>query len=244
MALTVWLLVGERLARRTHTAEVRSEVLTGQVVTDPLTGLPNRRALSSLLAAAGAGDGLVLLDLDHFRVVNEGRGHTGGDRVLADFGDAVRATLRSQDRAVRYGGEEILLLLIGDGEAGAHASSLDATLTRLRTAWHRLQPDVTFSAGGVVVGLGQDGASALRAADHLLYAAKDAGRDRWLLSPAPQGDSAGEASSDAASRRVIPRPAGPAAADSARAVTSGRSPAVPAAGRSGASAGRRPPAAG
>jgi diguanylate cyclase (GGDEF)-like protein len=183
ISAAVWMLVGELLAYSTSQLRARTELLADQVATDALTGLGSRRSLPDLLAAARPGDGLVMLDLDHFHDVNASRGHAGGDRVLADFGAAVRASLRGQDRAVRYGGEEVLLLLPGVGGTSPTVSTanLDGALTRLRETWSRLQPEVTFSGGGVILQPGQSATSTVQAADRLLFAAKQAGRDCWRL---------------------------------------------------------------
>jgi diguanylate cyclase (GGDEF)-like protein len=185
--MVVWLLVGELLARRTRSLEAQTDLLASQVTVDNLTGLANRRALPQLLAAARPGDALVMLDLDHFGRVNESRGHAGGDRVLADFGTAVKVSLRGQDRAVRYGGEEVLLLLPGVGgdlDPTGAAQAVDAALHRLRETWSRLQPDVTFSAGGAILSLGQSPAVGVQVADRALYEVKHAGRNGWRVVPA------------------------------------------------------------
>src|SRR4051812_40526790 len=78
----VWLLVGELLARYVSQVRRHAGRLEGQVTTDPLTGLGNRRILPELLAGAEPGDAVVMLDVDHFRSINEARGHAGGDAVL------------------------------------------------------------------------------------------------------------------------------------------------------------------
>jgi diguanylate cyclase (GGDEF)-like protein len=173
----VWLLVGELLAR--YVSQVRQDTgrLEGQVSTDALTGLYNRRVLAELLATSQPGDALVMLDVDHFRIINETRGHAGGDAVLRSLGTVLRACVRAQDRAVRYGGEEVLLMLPAVGGT----MGIDALLSRVRDAWLLEDPEVTFSAGGVVLARGEDADAALQRADALLYEAKQAGRNRWHL---------------------------------------------------------------
>ena len=192
----VWLLVGELLAR--YVSQVRQQTgrLEGQVATDPLTGLGNRRVLPELLAAARPGDGLVMLDVDHFRSINEARGHAGGDAVLRSLGAVIRACARGQDRAVRYGGEEILLLLPGAGDA----TGIDRVLARVRDAWAREEAEVAFSAGGVVLGRDQTAEDALQRADALLYDAKEAGRARWHVADRVSTDSLVPGPRDAAVR--------------------------------------------
>jgi diguanylate cyclase (GGDEF)-like protein len=97
------------------------------VVTDPLTGALNRRGMMPLLDGAwaqaqrhGRPMSVVLLDLDHFKRVNDQHGHATGDEVLAGFADRVGAQLRKSDALGRWGGEEFLVLLTDTDLAGAH----------------------------------------------------------------------------------------------------------------------------
>ena len=144
-----------------------------EALTDTLTGLPNRRALRGALAASTPGCAVVIADLDHFKGVNDRLGHAAGDEVLRTFGAVLRATVRADDTAGRWGGEEFLLV-VPAGEQVAHK-----LLERLRRAWAEApgQIGVTFSAGIAVVIDGEDGAEALSRADQALYAAKAAGRN-------------------------------------------------------------------
>ena len=107
----VWALIGITLARRA----VRSSALTDELIraaaTDPLTGLASRGELVRLLGLVEEGDAVVLLDLDEFKALNDVRGHQAGDDALAALGTIVREVLRSGDVAIRYGGDEILLVL-------------------------------------------------------------------------------------------------------------------------------------
>lgn len=177
IGMAVWVLIAELLARFVARVREHTAALADDAETDVLTGLPNRRALPRLLAEARPGDALVMVDVDHFREVNEQRGHSGGDDVLRALGAVVRENVSGADRAVRYGGEEVLLLLSGVAEP----ASCDVLLRRLRKDWERRDLGVTFSAGGVVLLEGEPAAAALRTADALLYEAKAAGRARWHL---------------------------------------------------------------
>lgn len=148
--------------------------------TDPLTGLLNRRALDERLEAelarqdrAGGPVSLLLLDIDHFKQVNDSRGHAHGDAVLQGVADAMREVARTADVLGRIGGDEFALLLADTGEDGARVAA-----NRL---CERIRPiGVTVSIGAATAESGGawDVASLLRAADQALYEAKRAGRDR------------------------------------------------------------------
>ena len=158
----------------------RQERLLTEARTDPLTGLLNRRALDERLEAelarqarAGGVVSLLLLDIDHFKTVNDEHGHGHGDLVLQGVADAMREVARTGDVLGRIGGDEFAMLVADADEKGA------------RTAAERLVQSmrpmgVTVSVGAATA----DGADAwtvqglLQAADRALYAAKRAGRDR------------------------------------------------------------------
>jgi diguanylate cyclase (GGDEF)-like protein len=139
---------------------------------DTLTGLASRSEFQAVLDAVQAGDALVLLDLDCFKEFNDRQGHQAGDELLADFGRAIGSVLRSSDIAVRYGGDEVMILASRAGSDGA-----DALLSRLARAWEE-QERPTFSAG-VAVRADEQPAETLHRADKALYSAKAAGRDHW-----------------------------------------------------------------
>jgi len=152
--------------------------------TDELTGLFNRRHGTATLRAeidrarrAGSSFGLVLLDIDHFKQVNDRFGHDVGDKVLADVAALLRSRLRKTDIAARWGGEEFAIFLPStDREGGrAFASELLGRMRDIRT------PDGRgISASfGVVDYLGDESASELvKRADRLMYEAKHEGRGR------------------------------------------------------------------
>jgi diguanylate cyclase (GGDEF)-like protein len=160
-------------------AEVRA-------ATDQLTGMPNSRSVQDTLLrmTAQAGRTLqplsaVMLDLDHFKGVNDGWGHPKGDEVLAAVGAALRQTVRRSDFIGRYGGEEFLALLPDTDRAGAllMAEKLRAAVEGVRVAG--LDRAVTVSAGvATLPDDAADGSRLLRAADRVLYAAKANGRNR------------------------------------------------------------------
>jgi diguanylate cyclase len=153
-------------------------------LTDPLTDMHNRRSilkrLDDLLAVAQGMRyplTLVVLDLDHFKSINDRHGHDVGDAVLQHFSTVVRRQIRPLDTVGRIGGEEFLLLM-----PNAHAEGADSALARLRQAIIADAPrPYTFSAGIAQVTPGEAAQAALRRADAALYAAKNAGRDRCLI---------------------------------------------------------------
>lgn len=146
--------------------------LAWEAENDPLTCLPNRRVLNRALGAAKEGDALVVIDLDHFKQVNDVHGHATGDETLRLMADCLRAVTREGDCAARMGGEEFAVVLSKAGAEGA-----DSVLRRLREAWARREPLTTFSAGVAVVRPGEGSVTTLGRADAALYEAKDAGRD-------------------------------------------------------------------
>jgi diguanylate cyclase len=174
--LCIWGLIAHGIARKKASDEVRVTGLLHAAATDPLTGLASRGELVHVLERADVGDAVVLIDLDGFKAVNDTKGHPVGDDILATFGHSVHAVLRSTDIALRYGGDEIMLVL-----PQARVEQSDALLERLRHHW--LQPGrPTFSAGIAVRGE-EEAQETLRRADKALYEAKERGRDRWSHAP-------------------------------------------------------------
>jgi len=171
----------------------RIEMLMGQQArsarTDELTGLPNRRAFNeelgrALARAARAGQPLTLavLDLDHFKRVNDEYGHPVGDAVLQLTAAALRDSVRSGDLAARMGGEEFGLILPDASEESSRVLA-----ERVRTAVARAEldgSDVTVTASlGIATwepGESGDASELVRRADRALYAAKEGGRDRVM----------------------------------------------------------------
>jgi diguanylate cyclase (GGDEF)-like protein len=178
VAAVVWLLVAELLAQLTASQRRALDALALAVRVDALTALDNRRGLTERLGTVQAGDVLVMCDLDHFKAVNDTQGHAAGDRVLAGFAGTLRAELRGADYAARYGGEEFLLVL-----TGADDRVVDV-LDRLHERWARRHPALTFSTGYATHLPGHDVLDTISAADHALYRAKGAGRNRDHAAPA------------------------------------------------------------
>ncbi|MCC4589032.1 GGDEF domain-containing protein [Xanthomonas sp. NCPPB 1067] len=162
---------------------------------DELTGLPNRRAIRAEAQQqidhalrTRAPCMLALIDMDHFKQINDVHGHASGDAVLKALASASTVALRSQDRLGRLGGEEFLLVL-----PGCSVEEIPAVFARLRNALAAIEipglpagQPVRFSMGAVNVRTAMvDGAIELDLllgqADLALYAAKTAGRDQWAV---------------------------------------------------------------
>ena len=165
-------------------------------MTDGLTGLGNRRAFDEALrqeiARFGRTDSplsLVLLDLDHFKRVNDTLGHRVGDEVLVSFAARLRSVARESDRLFRYGGEEFAVLAMDSDEDGATSLAwrvVRATASRPFTAGQR-RVEVTCSAGVAAATRGDDpaGESVVGKADAALYRAKRQGRNRACVASGP-----------------------------------------------------------
>lgn len=151
--------------------------LTQQAHTDPLTGLGNRAVLDAALARLTPGDAVVLCDLDFFKQVNDTYGHLGGDRVLESFAECLQRCVRAEDTAARYGGEEFAVILSGNDGTGR----AKAVVERLRAVWSATDPATTFSAGIAAHSAYASGELTLARADGALYAAKDAGRNTYVV---------------------------------------------------------------
>ena len=157
---------------------------------DHLTGLFNRgfaqRVLPDLIAARSAAGGtaaVVLIDLDHFKIVNDQHGHHVGDEVLRIFADILRSRSNEDELAFRYGGEEFLVFLPNAGVEAAIRRCAEWR-ERLRDARIPSAPGLTvaFSAGiAVMPDAGRVKEQLVRAADVALYRAKISGRDRVVV---------------------------------------------------------------
>jgi diguanylate cyclase (GGDEF)-like protein len=185
------LRAAENLNRTARQLESRAEDLERQARLDGLTGLYNRRHLDEALereftyaTEQGWPLTLVLVDLDHFKQVNDTYGHQVGDEVLRQAAVLLASCARDTDIVARYGGEEFVLLLPGTGLRGARIVC-DRMVNAFRDTSHRVGDDqqvtVTVSIGLTVHGESSKFNSThafLRAADMALYAAKAEGRDR------------------------------------------------------------------
>jgi diguanylate cyclase (GGDEF)-like protein len=164
------------------------DALRGLALADPLTALANRRHLDVVLAelakAPEQSTSCIMIDIDHFKRFNDEYGHEAGDAVLRAVGEALRETIRQNDLAFRYGGEEFLVLLPGAdaGQATERAEQIRAHIAGLRVRFDdRDLGPITISAG-VANTSGEFGSDRLiQLADAALLDAKRAGRNRILV---------------------------------------------------------------
>ena len=154
---------------------------------DPVTGVATRRVgelhLESLVHAAAEGGqslGVLFLDADHFKSINDTFGHGVGDQVLRMVGTSASSGLRAQDQVIRWGGEEFLALL-----PGVALGTLEAAAERIRmlveNSWIQHGADqarLTVSIGATMALVDDSPQSLVDRADHLMYASKHAGRNR------------------------------------------------------------------
>ncbi|SFN10842.1 PAS domain S-box-containing protein/diguanylate cyclase (GGDEF) domain-containing protein [Pleomorphomonas diazotrophica] len=194
-----WLLGRARTRRQANGAVVFNGVLLDitdrkllearledDALTDPLTGLRNRRhfeialkASEKLQSAAGRPYSLLVIDIDHFKQLNDRYGHGAGDDMLRHVADILRLRSRQTDCLARWGGEEFALLLPGTALALASALASDI---RSAVAEARLVADgLTVSIGVGEVAHGEDAGALFRRVDAALYRAKENGRNRVEL---------------------------------------------------------------
>jgi diguanylate cyclase len=188
--IAVAIVVSETLARnaaatrQAQSAQAEAMLaLARATVTDDLTGLGNRRHGNALLDSLAPGDTLAMLDLDYFKRINDTFGHAAGDDVLQQFATFLLSAVRGWDSVARFGGEEFIIVLRGDG-AGLEA------IQRLLTGWRARSPLTTFSAGVAIHQPDQPHSSTLSKADAALYRAKAQGRNQAVVhtEPRPAGD--------------------------------------------------------
>ncbi len=159
----------------------QNEQLAEQTRTDPLTGLPNRRAFDAALAGAvdqaerGGSLSLAMIDVDHFKIVNDLHGHPRGDEILVAVARVIHGERGRNGFSARYGGEEFALLMpdIGDAAAERQCQFLREGIQAIATG-----AAVTVSIGLTSFHGGDSGASMLARADQALYDAKRRGRNR------------------------------------------------------------------
>jgi diguanylate cyclase (GGDEF)-like protein len=187
ITVIVCALLSYAFAYRTAMQRDQLEALASK---DPLTGLFNRRTLINALQsvqAAFAHDGeprgLLVIDLDHFKHINDTYGHLTGDQVLVTLAQQLEQNVREGDRLFRYGGEEFIVLTLPNDKAG-----LATMAENLRSAIERNLDDghghvITASIGGALLRPGEPVQDWFARADTALYVAKNAGRNQVVLDP-------------------------------------------------------------
>lgn len=185
----LWALTSQNMVWSSGEAAARQ-----QAERDPLTGLANRRRLLQRLEALLDGPmgqmSLAMVDVDHFKLVNDTHGHDVGDAALRAVARTLHEQVREGDLVARWGGEEFVVVFAGVGpeQAAIAAERCRAAVAAARPRreddlWF---PDVTASFGLTTLVAGDTPADILRRADEQLYRAKDGGRDRVCLDPSPE----------------------------------------------------------
>jgi two-component system chemotaxis response regulator CheY len=200
--------IGERILTLQENLVASRRNMETLAMTDTLTGLLNRRAIHQLALAelnrlrrgtANAPLSVILLDIDHFKTINDSYGHDAGDRALQVVAELLLGQLRSYDGLGRWGGEEFLMLLPGTGlaEACAVAERIRLTLAEAQPALPN-GTRVLLSASLGVAAIDEAGSEAagelwlehlVRAADQALYRAKSDGRNRVAAAEVVLGPS-------------------------------------------------------
>jgi diguanylate cyclase (GGDEF)-like protein len=166
--------------------------LSETITTDPLTGTGNRYQFQQRLQQEmhyahrhGVPLGMLLLDLDHFKLINDQCGHPAGDQVLAEVGETLLLLVRSEDAVFRYGGEEFCILVRGTDTEGLVrlAERIREAVEQHRVEHHDYEIQATLSVGVAVLGSehSMDEQTLLFQADKALYAAKERGRNRVVM---------------------------------------------------------------
>jgi diguanylate cyclase (GGDEF)-like protein len=183
--------INQQLSQKIDEVQTLQAALREQAVRDFLTGLFNRRHLADVLPAMAALAerhreplAVAIIDLDHFKAVNDAHGHAVGDRLLAAFGALLLKRTRKSDIAIRFGGEEFLLLMPRTTSHAA-AAKVESLLRMWREMVFKLADGVlrnnTFSAGVADSRSVREIDSLLKAADDCVLRAKQIGRNQVVI---------------------------------------------------------------
>lgn len=212
LAWMIWLVAS--LLDRSERLREASLRLRAAADTDALTGLGNRRKLDEVLAGLLHADrrqrlpfSLLMLDLDHFKAYNDDFGHQAGDDALREIGRVLRATLRPEDAAFRYGGEEFVLVIRG-GSLRQLPAVAERVLQAVRANAWPLRPLTTSIGGAEACGADTTAASLLQRADAALYRAKHNGRDRFEATDCAAGLAGGSGPEATRARSWVEPPPG------------------------------------
>ncbi|MBN9161598.1 MAG: hypothetical protein BGO98_12740 [Myxococcales bacterium 68-20] len=195
-SINLLMLLAQRLRANNTTVSTNIRLqreYKRNAMVDALTGIYNRRwledALPRFVNRFSRGDqplALLMLDVDHFKRINDEHGHPAGDAVLVTVAHTLRGAVRPTDHLARYGGEEFAVILPDTGPRAARGVAerlrTAVKLTPIRDVSGKLLPSVTISIGGALLQPGVTTATSLMAAaDASLYASKQSGRDRVTL---------------------------------------------------------------
>ena len=186
-SIAIFLLIVESARRHAfQRLKIANETISNLAIRDALTGVYNRRHIvSEINRAEDAADSfsICLLDLDHFKRINDTHGHAVGDLVLQRVARAVQDEIRQSDCFGRYGGEEFLLLLKDANLAGSKQllERIRERIETLEIAEMQNCSRITISGGVAQYRPGESGSETINRADQALYAAKAAGRNRIIF---------------------------------------------------------------
>jgi diguanylate cyclase (GGDEF)-like protein len=183
-----------RLLITQHRLVMAQEALRREAARDSLTSLWNRKAILDILEREllrsqrlGQPVGLIMADVDHFKAINDSRGHVAGDQVLRIIASEIAAGLRPYDALGRYGGEEFLIVAPGCDLSAAWelAERVRSSVANCSIVTGGFSVSVSLSLGIATATSAGDSEKLLHAADSALYQAKNAGRNRVEPSPGP-----------------------------------------------------------
>jgi diguanylate cyclase len=185
---------------RREIGQLREEVTKARedALADGLTGLMNRRGFDLSLAACleipdseEQGPSLLIIDIDHFKIVNDSYGHLFGDKVIRALAQILKSNVKGKDTAVRYGGEEFVILLPDTPLSGAQhlAEKIRGAVERFRikrSDSNEAVANITVSLGVASYRAGESGNDLVARADAALYASKRQGRNRVTVAAASE----------------------------------------------------------
>jgi diguanylate cyclase len=200
-----------------HLGHFKTLAVARSSLIDALTGLPMRHRidhdyelLSKQIGRYTQGLLVLMVDVDHFKGINDLHGHRAGDMVLRLLADQLRSSIRHDDQVYRYGGEEFLLLLALSNPA--HAERAVAKLHEATRGLRLALPDgmvarPTVTIGAALAQANESLEAVIRRADMALYAGKNCGRDRWVMAPSCVGGAEVKPTAPAFSAMSRPAPA-------------------------------------
>jgi diguanylate cyclase (GGDEF)-like protein len=207
------LLVGERILNLQDDLIAAREELRFRATHDVLTGIFNRGTVMDALQAELSRQvrerrpcGVILVDIDHFKLVNDTYGHLNGDEVLQGVARRLKECVRPYDTVGRYGGEEFLIIASGADARGtlALAERIRSALESVPVVTQAGEVHITASLGAAISteGRGADPQVLLRLADKALYRAKEQGRNRSELAGAAESTSSSPGSTEVVPLRL------------------------------------------